>query len=102
MNATFGAALAFAMPVALHYAFLWGQRLLEPVATPFSKFDAFYNRRPLLVSFISGAFFAAATLVQRGASSFYSLAAMGLALLILDGLACSISFMLHLKKIRRN
>jgi len=97
----FRAALAFVFPSVLHYAFLWGERLLAPIATPLPSFDRLYNRRPLLISVLSGAFFAGASLAQRHTVTFYSLAAIGLALLILDGLACLVSFMGRTKRKRR-
>ena len=42
-----------------------------------------------------------ATVAQPNTAAFYGFAAPGLALLILDGIACSISFVRHLQRKRR-
>jgi hypothetical protein len=87
--------------MVLHYSALWGEVLLEKVVTPFPKFDAAYNRHPLVISILSGTFIAGASLARIHPTAFYILATVGLLLLILDMMASTISFVRHIKKKRR-
>lgn len=97
----FGAGLAFVFPVVMHFSCLWGEVLLARVVTPFPRFDAAYNKRPLVLSLLAGAFLAAATLARPHAAAFYAFVAAGLTLLVLDMAATLVSLARHIKNRRR-
>jgi uncharacterized membrane protein YfcA len=87
--------------LALHYQFLQGKSLLEPVATPSPTFDRLFNKYPLLFSMGAGLIFAVAFLLRERPEAFYPLLVIAITLLLADWVGCSVSLIRHLRKDKR-
>ena len=94
----FGAVLIVLFLVALHYQFMQGQPLLEPVVTPSPTFDRLFNHYPLMFSIGAGLFGAAAFLLRGHPAAFYPLLVLAVTMLIADWVGCSVSVNRHVRK----